>query len=125
MNPEHVPFFDWLGRNLGVIATVMLAIMTGTFFLARRFKEGVDRQLLDVRTEVDMELKDYRHDIKNVWLTVNAHANSIVALQTEQRNTAMQLTDIKALTRDITVKLDVLGREIADVLLTVRKNGSH
>ena len=113
---------DWINSNINAISTVTIAIVTGLFFLAHRFKEDIDEQLIDVRTEVDQELKIYRHDIKNVWLKLNEHAISIVALQTEQRNTASQLVDIKAYTRDINLKLDALSREIADMLVAIRHN---
>lgn len=102
------------------IATMTVAIFTGIFFLARWFKDDLEHQLTDIRTEVDDELKEYRHDIKNVWLKVGEHAIAIVALQTEQRNTSAQLTDIKAETRAIAAKLDALAKEITDMLVFVK-----
>lgn len=117
---EHLSFFEWFGRNLGAIVPAMLAIIGAAFLAARQFRDGIARQLIDIRTEVDDELKEYRHEIKNVWLVTNQHATFIVALQTEQRNTATQLTDIKAETRAINGKLDSLSREITDVLVLVK-----
>ena len=118
---EHIPFFDWLDRHVGSVISLTVAIVAGLYALGHLYKLSVDKELLDVRTEVDEELKNYRHDMKNAWGVIRTQGVSIVTLQSEQRHTFIELSKIEATVRDINVKLDVMTKDLAAVLFAVRK----
>ena len=120
---EHIPFFDWVDRHAGSVISIIVAIVAGLYALTHLYKLSVDKELIDVRTEVDEELRSYRHDMKNLWGIVQTHSGSIITLQSEQKHTVLELTEIKTTMRDINGKLDAVTKDIAAVLFTVRGRG--
>ena len=107
-----IPFFDWLGRYIGILVPLFLAFVGGLFAVFHRYRMSVAADLKDSEHSVDLEIAKVWAEIRNVLAMQSAHISKIAVLEVEQRNTWSRLDEIKHMVHDTSEKIDALFKEV-------------
>ena len=118
---QGVPFFDWLSHYISIIIPAMLAVFGGLLAMSNRYKASVQQKLTDQRTGLDHELAKVWSEMRNHIAVQVCQGSNIAVLQSEQRNTALHLEDIKQTTIDTNKKIDGLADKLVTVLAEIKR----